>query len=908
MRKLDRARWQTVTPLLEELLDASEPQRAARLAQIDAQDPLLAADLASLLAIRAQVETEGFLEATALDHLGGESTLAGKTLGSYMLEREIGAGGMGTVWLAHRTDGRYEGRVAVKLLNLGLLGRGGAERFRREGNALARLTHPNVSHLLDAGDIDGHPYLVIEYVEGQPVDVWCDSHALAVDARIGLFLQVLSAVGYAHSQLILHRDLKPSNILVTCEGQVKLLDFGIAKLLGDESLPAARTELTQIAGRALTLDYAAPEQVQGADVSTATDVYALGVLLFQLLVGAHPTARASMTHIERLRAVTEDEPQRLSNVALASTPAVAMARATTAQRLARALRGDLDNIVAKALRKAPAERYGTVEALADDLCRFLSHQPVNARPDSTGYRLTKFVRRNRVAVTAASAAAGILVAISTVATWQMVEAHQQRHAAEQEAERAASARDFLHFVLTEAGASNRPYTVQELLVQAERSLESKYGSPENPLAIEELAQIGELYSTLGQQVKALEVAQTAYRRATNAGYHDQARSAACSIGKQLHMAGKLKEAADLLDRTVTELRASATAQWALVGCLQFRADLALALGETGSAVALAKEAVALTNRAELRTPASGQIAPRMQLAIAYRVAGESKLADSVYRQVQDLFRRLGRERTVDAVIAASNWGKLRSDVGDILGAARLIESALAAWQAVRPGDAGDYVMAINYAQRLLTLLRLDEAQRYFSEARQGAATQNDPEMEFLAMLGLAAVQRERGEFAAARDALEAAGEFIRRNFPSPEHRAHTALLMETGRLHLAGGAFAEARAALSEVAAKRAAAKVRDPARALTLATLAEVEQALGNSEPAAALATQATEIAEQLALPGEPSYWVGHCLLVRAEIEKAAGRGETARRLGAQALAQLEPTVGADHPSTRKANTFARN
>src|SRR6185295_16007701 len=220
---------------------------------------------------------------------------------------------MGTVWLAHRSDGRYEARVAVKLLNLALLGPGGIERFRREGNALGRLTHPNIARLMDAGVTHaGQPYLVLEYIDGETINRWCEGRALDVRSRVRLFLDVLDALAHAHSKLILHRDLKPSNILVTPEGQVKLVDFGIAKLLDDESGAAPMAGLTQLAGQAFTPEYAAPEQLQGGEVTSATDVYALGVLLYVLLTGQHPLAGGEQTPLDRLRAIVDTDPRRPS--------------------------------------------------------------------------------------------------------------------------------------------------------------------------------------------------------------------------------------------------------------------------------------------------------------------------------------------------------------------------------------------------------------------------------------------------------------------------------------------------------------------------------------------------------------------------------------------------------------------
>ena len=339
--------WQRVSPLLDELLELDAAGRAARLAALRTSDATLAAAVERMLAQEDALDAEHFLEGGAL--ASEEPSLAGRTLGAYTIERPLGAGGMGSVWLARRSDGRYHASVALKLLNLALLGRGGAARFAREGEALARLAHPHIARLLDAGVAEGgQPYLVLEHVDGVPIDRWCDEHRLDVRARIRLVLDVLDAVAHAHSNLVLHRDLKPSNILVSADGQVKLLDFGIAKLLGGEDPAEASTELTQAGGRAFTPDYAAPEQIQGAAVTTATDVYALGVLLYVLLAGVHPTARAGAAPDERLRSVVETDPRPLSEAVTENDggDAAAAARSDTSLRLGRALRGDLENICA----------------------------------------------------------------------------------------------------------------------------------------------------------------------------------------------------------------------------------------------------------------------------------------------------------------------------------------------------------------------------------------------------------------------------------------------------------------------------------------------------------------------------------------------------------------------------------
>jgi serine/threonine protein kinase len=298
---VDVEHWTRFRALLDELLDADVPQRVARLSEVRVTDPALADAVAALLDRQSAVDAEAFLEGSAFPVA---TQLAGRKLGHYTLERPIGHGGMGAVWLARRSDGRFEGTVAVKFLNLALLAGAGAERFEREGRLLARLEHPNIARLLDAGVDADQPYLILEYVDGDVIDRWCDAHQLGLIDRIRLFLDVLAAVGHAHSHLVLHRDLKPANILVTPAGAVKLLDFGIAKLL-DGPDEAPRRELTEVSGPAFTPAYAAPEQVQAGGVSMATDVYALGVLLCELLTGTHPTSAFARTPVDRLRALID---------------------------------------------------------------------------------------------------------------------------------------------------------------------------------------------------------------------------------------------------------------------------------------------------------------------------------------------------------------------------------------------------------------------------------------------------------------------------------------------------------------------------------------------------------------------------------------------------------------------------
>src|SRR6266704_6090300 len=406
MSKLSPNQWEVISQHLDEALEMKDEQSSIWLSSLQSENPTLAYQLEILLREHRVLSEKGFLEASALELPGGPG-LAGQALGVYTLVSQIGHGGMGTVWLAERNDGRFERRVAVKILNFALMGKGGEERFKREGRMLGRLTHPHIAELIDAGvSLAGQPFLVLEYVEGDHIDRYCDQSRLDVRARVRLFLDALRAVAQAHANLIVHRDLKPSNILVRTDGQAKLLDFGIAKLLEGDG-QTGESPLTLEGGKAMTPEYAAPEQLKGEAVTAATDVYASGVLLYVLLTGQHPAGTGPHTPAGLVKAILDTEPPRPSDiVALTQTneqTAVANAgkRATTPDKLSRLLRGDLDTIVAKALKKNPQERYTTIKAFADDLQRYLRYEPISARPDAITYRTGKFIRRHGSSVTAA---------------------------------------------------------------------------------------------------------------------------------------------------------------------------------------------------------------------------------------------------------------------------------------------------------------------------------------------------------------------------------------------------------------------------------------------------------------------------------------------------------------------------
>ena len=445
LKDLDPAQFARVSALLDEALALAPEARAAWQTELAVSEPELADLVGELLAshsvadAEALLETRHALEAQFAAATGTQATPIGKAFGPYRILRAIGQGGMGSVWLAERADGLFTRNVALKLVHASLAGTALTERFAREREILGALNHPHIARLLDAGFSAGQPYLALEYVEGVPLTTYCDTHRLPLRARIELILQVLSAVQHAHRNLVIHRDLKPSNILVTAEGRVSLLDFGIAKLMREGE--AKETELTQVSGRALTPEYASPEQIAGAPITTASDVYSLGVVLYEVLCGNRPYALKRDSRGALEEAILAANPIRPSQSAI--TDAIAETRSTTVKKLRQALSGDLDTILGKALKKDPSERYATADAFMQDLQRYLAGEPVAARPDTAAYRLRKFISRNRFAVGVASATGLALVAATAISLWQAQVAREHAVVAQREAKRAQAVQDFL---------------------------------------------------------------------------------------------------------------------------------------------------------------------------------------------------------------------------------------------------------------------------------------------------------------------------------------------------------------------------------------------------------------------------------------------------------------------------------
>ena len=468
--------------IFDEIAELDPAVREARLQDLCAGEAELLMEVRSLLVADAGA-TDPFAdaprwgEALATQAATAAEPALGRCIGAWKLVGVIGQGGMGAVYAVERADGAYTQRAALKLIRASADSQAARERFLRERQILAGLQHPNIATLLDGGfSTDGEPYFVMEQVDGQPIDRWCDARQLGLRERMGLFLQVLDAVRYAHRNLVVHRDLKPSNLLVDGEGRVKLLDFGIAKQL-------VEADATATLDRALTFEYASPEQLHDAPITTATDIWQLGVVLHRLLSGAHPFGLTRDTPVASQLQQLEREPEPLTRAAAQTTTEQAALRGgLNPAALARALRGNLAAIVQTCLRRDPEQRYASADALANDLRAWLDNRPIAAMPLSRGQRARLWLRRNRGLAASIVAVALSLLAGTGLALWQAREARMQAQLAEQQrneallqAKRASQALAFLQdvmFSVAPQGQLGAQFSLNDLLGHARKSLET----------------------------------------------------------------------------------------------------------------------------------------------------------------------------------------------------------------------------------------------------------------------------------------------------------------------------------------------------------------------------------------------------------------------------------------------------
>jgi serine/threonine-protein kinase len=716
---MDSNRWNKIQALFEAALERQPAEREAFLREVAAGDSALCEEVKALL--EADAKPHSLLDGFAGDALDLPEALSleGKVIGAYRLVRQIGAGGMGNVYLAERADGQFEQKVALKLIKLGLGSEEILKRFQSERQILARLQHPNIARLLDGGlAADGRPFFTMEFVEGKPIDQYCDQHQLTVDERLELFQTVCATVQYAHRNLVVHRDLKPSNILVTEDGAVKLLDFGIAKLLGAGDDAPALTTLTQIGQRVMTPEYASPEQVRGEPITTASDVYSLGVILYELLSGHRPHQLATRTPAEIEKLISTTEPKKPStavNVSdkaeTAATAAISLARNTQPEKLRRQLAGDLDNICLMALRKEPERRYQSVEQFLQDLMRHLQGLPVAARPSTVGYRAQKFVQRHKLGVAMTAAFVLLIAGLVGFYTWRLA---NERDRAQLEARKAAQVSAFLadlFKVSDPSAARGRTITARELLDRGAQRLANELADqPEVQAQMMEVT--GTVYQSLAQldSAGALLEKSLAIRRKLPGNVQ-------ADIARTLWVLGKVKveqgdyHAADSLQRLSLDMRRNlfGNQHEEIAQSLSSLGKIMYQKGKYAEAETLHFEALAI------RRALFGEVHPGVALNLddlgwLMYERGKYDAADSLHRQALAIRQKLFGPENLEVAESLANLGGALYAKGEYENAEPLIREALA----IRRKLLGDDHPQTTF--NLTNLAVLLEAQHAYGEA------------------------------------------------------------------------------------------------------------------------------------------------------------------------------------------------
>ncbi|MCP5269971.1 MAG: serine/threonine protein kinase [Burkholderiaceae bacterium] len=798
---MDGPRWARLQQLFREALSRPAPARDAFLAEVAADDAELADALRRLLAQDAadDATVRNAIGQAAARLVGTrQASRIGQRLGPWRVVAHLADGGMGAVYRGERDDGQYAQQVAIKLLNPAFASDDAKARLEVERRILARLEHPAIARLLDGGRTDdGVPYLVMEYVDGEPIDAWCEHRSLGTAARLRLFVQVCRAVDHAHRNLVVHRDLKPANILVDTEGRPRLLDFGIAKLV--DGAPG----VTRTGERVLTPSHASPEQITGGAVTTATDVYALGVLLYDLLTGRAPYGGPGTPPAALARQIVETLPPRPSAAVTEghSSRRLSAARARgerlTPQRLAQELSGDLDNIVLMALRKEPERRYATVADLADDIERSLAHLPVRARPDTLGYRGAKFLRRHPLAVPVSALAAAMALGGAGAFTWQLARERDRAVAAETSTRRTAEVvASLLESTTAEQGGSAE-VSVRDMLERSRRRIESELADePEVAARLRHV--LGRAYYSWYDYEAALAQQQAAL--ATLRQLHpepnvDVAR-VYTSLGNVTHGLGRLDESLDWARR--------AEAEWRVVGTPVQRA---VAIGDVGAALNSLRrleEARELLERAvrELRAAVPGdhfELAYYLQYRAYNRYrAGDLEAALAGYQEALAMYRRLGT-RLPQVVDLQETMAALLDDLGHIEEAEQLSRGLLPLVVELYGGDGGGSAVGLHNRLAAIALSRgqFEEALQQADLAREIAVRNLGPRHRYEASQWLqrASALMGQGRLDEAEAAIREA-EAVRRTAVTADSPDHATTAAAHARLALARGRPAEAEARL----------------------------------------------------------------------------------------------------------------
>ena len=833
---MDRERWLQVEELLDELLDLVPDERVDRLNRAAEADPELARQAEKLLQ-QMQADGEDLFNAAVFQSLpeivagAAEESVrdrSGTVLGPYRLVRVLGRGGMGVVYLAERADEEYEKQVAIKLMPRGLESDEAERRFRLERQVLARLEHPHIARLLDGGVTDeGYPYLVMELVEGEPIDVWCDQRGLDLEQRLHLFLDVSGAVQFAHQNLVIHRDLKPGNILVTADGVPKLLDFGVAKLAEED---AEAPDLTLYQPR--TTAYASPEQLANRPVSTTSDVFSLGVVLYRLLTGVLPR-----------EAATGDPTTDGDSTTNRQRPAPLASRAvSTASEnpvpWARQLTGDLDNILAKALAEASEERYASAQELADDLRHHLDGQPVIAREATAGYRLQKFISRHRVGFFASLAAVVVLVAALITALWQADRARA-------EADRARRVAALMTGLFTDAdpwAPTSGQVTVPDLLDRGVERVRSELAG-EADLQSELLDVLGKAYDGHGDQEKGIPLLEEVYReRREHLGEdHPRTFESMRTLGYALLNDGRWEEAAPLIEQAAAFAEQQVDPQdpelidylFALGLLRKAEADygaqevifrrivdllrgqsaeptstLALALGELSVALDFQgrdPESLEVQRKALAMSEGTmGEAHPysatlRNNLALRLSEAGDKDQAEIYLRKTLELYKARPGIHERELIAPLSNLGSMLMGAGDFAGARPYVERAAEIARRTNPRENYTRIGAeINLASIQREAGRLQEAESMFRAALKRFEQQLGPQHQ-----GTARVQALLGGTLAWMGRREEAEDLLRTGLaiqrdPDTDPMSPDQTLLSLGRVLVDTGTLDEAEILLQE--------------------------------------------------------------------------------------------------------------
>jgi len=814
------ARWEA---LFDELVELPEAERARRLAELRAEGAAsaeLAGRLERLLA--ADAEAPGLLDRPTLNLLGegglGAETIAGEEgegegegseaddeeeepqlpagtiVGAWRVVSLLGHGGMGEVYLAERSDPAFAQRVALKVIKRGMDSQAIVRRFVRERQILARLDHPNLARLLDGGTgPDGRPYFALEHVEGEPITTWCRRRDLDLDGRLRLMQTVCLAVASAHHRLVVHRDLKPANILVTADGTPKLLDFGIAKLLAGEE--AEGLTLTQLGARVLTPAYAAPEQILGEPVSTATDVYALGVLLYELITGALPHRRDQRALSALASAVEHETVER---------PSAALRRPGDRARLARRVAGDLDLIVLTAVRRDPTRRYVSAQALANDLGHFLAGRPIRARPDEVGYRVRKFVSRHRLPVAAVAAGIAALVAGLVLSLWQAHAASRAALRADAEAQRAERVKSFLISIFEESdpeSGEGAKLTARELLERGAASIDRGLtGEPE--VQADLLDAVARIENNLGLLEPGLAHAQRALalRRQALAPSDGRIGLSLVALGDVQRSRGALGDACKSFEAALPMLVRAYGADSAEVALA--RRSLADALPQpVGSkrAVALLRQALPVIVRryGEASVESAGTF---LELGTALEADRQYHEAEPAYRHAAAIFERILGPRNASLATALDSLAGLLDRTGRPAKARPLMERAIAIQRAVLGPHAERLAETLfSYGNLLYREDDYAGAHQALSEALAIFGPDRFEAAHCLRYLGRSAMAQDR--YAEAADLFARAAETYRRTLGEDDVQRWRAIA-DLGWAHQRLGRMAAARGELTTAVAR----------------------------------------------------------------------------------------------------------